>query len=220
MFSRVNFDDRKPISKNTVNDSDVVVDFKAGDAPCVYDALFVPRISLDNISTALGNAFGFDKFIFHGSLSAQNKTEQLGKGGVADPNERTHDDNRQSDDARVRDELFIGWPRNFIEFGAHFADKLEDAFFLVFLLRQCYHAPAAKLFGFLVQGVFLAEFAILFQLDASGRIFFVFVRPVVAVFALGAGQGDIRPHGVTSCRLIKQAPLQGHLISSGGGTRI
>jgi hypothetical protein len=42
--------------------------------------------------------------------------------------------------------------------------------------------------------VFLAELAILFQLDAVGRIFFVFVRPVVAIFAFGARQGNIRPH--------------------------
>jgi hypothetical protein len=46
--------------------------------------------------------------------------------------------------------------------------------------------------------VLLAEFAILLELDAVGRIFFVFVCPVVAVLTFGAGQGYIRPHNSTS----------------------
>jgi len=54
-----------------------------------------------------------------------------------------------------------------------------------------------------MKGVFLAEFAILFHLDAVGSIFFVFVRPVVAIFTFGAGQGDIRPHGSPSLFLIE-----------------
>ena len=45
-----------------------------------------------------------------------------------------------------------------------------------------------------MEGVLLAELAILFHLDAVGRILLVFIRPVIAVFAFGAGQGDIRPH--------------------------
>lgn len=44
----------------------------------------------------------------------------------------------------------------------------------------------------------LAELAILFHFDAVGSILFVFVCPVVTVFAFGAGQGDISPHGTTS----------------------
>ena len=60
-----------------------------------------------------------------------------------------------------------------------------------------------KLFGFFVKGVLLAEFAILFQLDAVGSIFLVLVRPVVAIFAIGAGQGNIRPHDSPSCCLIE-----------------
>lgn len=40
----------------------------------------------------------------------------------------------------------------------------------------------------------LAEFAILLELDAVGRILLVLVRPVVAIFTFGAGQRDIRPH--------------------------
>jgi hypothetical protein len=46
--------------------------------------------------------------------------------------------------------------------------------------------------------MFLAELAILFHFDAVGSILFVFVCPVVAIFAFGAGQGDIRPHAETS----------------------
>lgn len=56
-----------------------------------------------------------------------------------------------------------------------------------------------ELFGFLVRGVFLAEAAVLVERNAVGRVLFVFVRPVVAILAFGAGQRDIRPHGVTSC---------------------
>ncbi len=51
-----------------------------------------------------------------------------------------------------------------------------------------------KLFGLFVKGVLFAEFAILFHLDAVGSIFLVFVRPVVSIFAFGAGQSDVRPH--------------------------
>ena len=62
------------------------------------------------------------------------------------------------------------------------------------------HTPAAaKLFGLFVEGVLLAKLAILFHFDAVGRVLLVFVCPVVAVFTFGAGQCDIRPHGVTSC---------------------
>ena len=56
----------------------------------------------------------------------------------------------------------------------------------------------AKLFGFLVSSVFLAEATILLQLNAVGSILFVFISPVVAVLAFGAGQGYIRPHDLPS----------------------
>ena len=42
--------------------------------------------------------------------------------------------------------------------------------------------------------MFLAEFAILFHFDAVRSILFVFIRPVVTIFAFGTGQGDISPH--------------------------
>ena len=50
-----------------------------------------------------------------------------------------------------------------------------------------------------MEGVLLAEFAILFHFDAVGSILFVFIRPVVAIFAFSTGQGDIRPHCGASC---------------------
>ena len=53
-----------------------------------------------------------------------------------------------------------------------------------------------------MKGVLLAEFAILFNLDAVGSVFLVLVRPVVAIFAIGAGQGNICPHDSSSCVLI------------------
>jgi len=43
-----------------------------------------------------------------------------------------------------------------------------------------------------------AELAILIHFDAVGSVLFVFVRPVVAIFANGAGQGDISPHNSIS----------------------
>ena len=52
-----------------------------------------------------------------------------------------------------------------------------------------------------MQGVLLAEFAILLHLDAVGSVLFVFVCPVVTIFAFGTGQGDIRPHDSASCLL-------------------
>ena len=52
-----------------------------------------------------------------------------------------------------------------------------------------------------MQGVLFAELAILLHLDAVGSILFVFVCPVIAIFAFGTGQGDIRPHDSTSCLL-------------------
>lgn len=55
-----------------------------------------------------------------------------------------------------------------------------------------------KLFSLFVRGMLLAEFAILLELDAVGRILFVLIRPVVAILAFGAGQGYIRPHDSAS----------------------
>ena len=49
-----------------------------------------------------------------------------------------------------------------------------------------------------------AELAILVHFDAVGSIFFVFVRPVVAIFANSAGQGDIRPHDSASVKIFNQ----------------
>ena len=46
--------------------------------------------------------------------------------------------------------------------------------------------------------MFLAESAILFKLDAVGRVLFVFVCPVVTIFAFGTRQRDIRPHNLAS----------------------
>lgn len=151
--------------------------------------------------------------------------KQFCKRGIANPNQHADDDHCQSYDARVGNKFLVGRPRNFFEFGTHFANELEDALFLNFLLRQFSHTPAAaKLFRLFMSGVFLAELAILFQLNTIGRILFVFVRPVVAVFAFGAGQGDIRPHGATSLKNFLSfnliSPSAGALISSGGGTRI
>ena len=42
--------------------------------------------------------------------------------------------------------------------------------------------------------VLFAEFATLLDFDTIGRVLFVFVRPVVAIFAFGAGQRNICPH--------------------------
>ena len=55
-----------------------------------------------------------------------------------------------------------------------------------------------KLLSFLVRSMFLAESTILFKLDAVGRILFVFVCPVVTIFAFGTRQRDIRPHNLAS----------------------
>ena len=48
-----------------------------------------------------------------------------------------------------------------------------------------------------------AEFAILLDFDAIGRVLFVFVRPVVAIFAFGTGQCNVRPHDSTSVSDVK-----------------
>jgi hypothetical protein len=47
--------------------------------------------------------------------------------------------------------------------------------------------------------VFLAEATILLHFDSVGSVLFVFISPVVAVLAFGAGQGNIRPHDSPSC---------------------
>jgi hypothetical protein len=45
----------------------------------------------------------------------------------------------------------------------------------------------SSLLRFLMGGMFLAEFAILFQLNSVGSIFFVFICPVITVFTFGTG---------------------------------
>ena len=61
----------------------------------------------------------------------------------------------------------------------------------------------AKLFGLFVRGMLLAKSAVLVHFDAVGRVLFVFVCPVVAIFANGAGKSNIRPHAQASCILIE-----------------
>lgn len=56
----------------------------------------------------------------------------------------------------------------------------------------------SELFCFLVRSVFLAERTIFVEFNAVGRVLLVFVRPVIAPFAFGAGQGYVRPHVETS----------------------
>lgn len=149
--------------------------------------------------------------------------KQLCKSRIANPNQRTDNHNRQTDNARIGHQFFFGRPRNFIQLRAHLFDELDNALFFVLFLRQIFHTPSG-LFRFFVRGVLFAEIAILFQFDAVGSILFVFVRPVVAVFAFRAGQSNICPHDWSLrknfCVLIKQNPFAGALISSGGGTRI
>jgi hypothetical protein len=43
-------------------------------------------------------------------------------------------------------------------------------------------------------GMLLAEFAIFFQLNSVGGIFFVFIGPVVAVFTFLTGQRNLNTH--------------------------
>lgn len=44
----------------------------------------------------------------------------------------------------------------------------------------------AKLLGFLMRGVLFAKRAIFIELDSVGRIFFVFINVIIALFAFGA----------------------------------
>lgn len=71
------------------------------------------------------------------------------------------------------------------------------------------------LFRFFVGGMFLAEFAILFQFDSFSCIFLIFVGPVVAILAFLAGQGNFDAHGDHSLK--KQNPSsRGKLVAATG----
>ena len=67
-------------------------------------------------------------FCFHRCLSAlpQNKREQSGKKRIADPNKRADDDDRNTDNGRVRQELAPRRPRYLFHLGLDLAEKLHE----------------------------------------------------------------------------------------------
>ena len=67
-----------------------------------------------------------------------------------------------------------------------------------FPFQPCRIAPYSKLFGFLVQGVLAAEAAVLVHFKSVGIVLLVLHGVVVALLALGAGQGNFDSHFGTS----------------------
>ena len=131
------------------------------------------------------------------SLPQQNVKHSC-KNGITYPNQSTDYNHCKTNNTSIGSELFLCGPRNFFHFALHFSDEFcRTATGLFFLFRQIYShlqldwnilERTIRLFGFLVQSMFLAELAVLFKFKSVWIILLVFIGPVVAVFAFRAGQ--------------------------------
>jgi len=117
----------------------------------------------------------------------QNDVEQSREDGIADPDERAHDSYSYADDTGVGHEFAFGAPRYLFHFGDDFAHELLQNYFTSLL-------PVLCLLRFFMKRVFLAELAILIELQTIRVVLLVLVGAVVAAMALRALQRDIVAH--------------------------
>jgi hypothetical protein len=113
--------------------------------------------------------------------------EQSREDGITDPDQSADNSDRNTYHAGVGHELFLGTPCYLFHLGDNFAQELLQNYFTPSL-----HVPG--LLRFLVNRVFLAELAILIELQTIRIVLLVLVGAVVAAMALRALQRDIVAH--------------------------
>ena len=124
-------------------------------------------------------------------------------GKVEHPNEYAHDEHGNQNDQGVLENLLGGRPHDLLKFTAELTEVSADAapgsLEPVFLLSFCH--VWSSLLGLVVNGVLLAESAILLHFETVGIILLVLHGVVVSLLALGASQSDFNAHNGTSLKI-------------------
>ena len=123
---------------------------------------------------------------------------------VEQPDEHAYGHNAAGDDHGVLQNLLGGGPDDLLQFAAQLTEvlgnlapgSLEPVFLFDFS-----HELRASLLGLVVDGVLLAESAILLHLETVGVILLVLHGVVVSLLALRASQSDFHAHNGTSLTL-------------------
>ena len=119
---------------------------------------------------------------------------------VEHPDKCTNHNDTGNDDQGVLSHLLGGGPYDLLQLALELAevsgDGTEGSFKPVFLLDFCHCGPS--LLGLVVNGVLLAESAILLHFETVGVILLVLHGVVVSLLALGASQSDFNAHNGTS----------------------
>ena len=135
---------------------------------------------------------GFDKCI---NAEPSNEVEQ--------PDEYADEKHTSADDQSVLDNLLGGGPYDLLQLAAELTEVATDgtdgSLEPVFLFYFCHFGPS--LLSLVVNGVLLAESAILLHLKTVGVVLLVFHGVVVSLLALGASQSDFNAHNGTSLNL-------------------
>ena len=114
--------------------------------------------------------------------------EQSCKDRITDPDQSTDNRNGNADNDGIINQLFPGRPGYFFHFGDYFVYEFLHSYF------TSPFKPQKRLFRLFVQRVFLAELAVLIELQTIRVVLFVLVGAVVAAMALRALQRDIVAH--------------------------
>jgi len=122
---------------------------------------------------------------------------------VKHPNEYAYDKNASQNNCGVAENLLGGGPNDLLQFAAELtevsANGAPGSCKPVLLFTFCHFA--ASLLGLVVNGVLLAESAILLHFETVGVILLVFHGVVVSLLALGASQSDFHAHNGTSLKI-------------------
>ena len=121
---------------------------------------------------------------------------------IKDTDEDTDDQYARQNDERVIDHLALCRPHDLLQLALHFAEPAAEAFAgtdkEVFLFCFCHDVHPFCLSDVLlrlaVQGLLLAESAILFQFDTVGVVLLVLHGVVVSLLAFVASERDLHSH--------------------------
>ena len=122
---------------------------------------------------------------------------------VEHPDKYAHNQDAYNNDQGVLKNLLRGRPNDLLQFAAELtevsANGAPGSCKPVLLFTFCHFA--ASLLGLVVNGVLLAESAILLHFETVGVILLVFHGVVVSLLALGASQSDFNAHNGTSLKI-------------------
>ena len=138
------------------------------------------------------------------SCFAQTDNAEL-KDSIEDTDQNAERHGNDDNDGRASDSFLAGKPGDLLHLADAFAEVLTDSLEetgLLFLLRLfdfffvqfCHNTILSTLLGFLVQGVFAAETAVLVHFKSVRIILLIFLRVIISLLAFGAGECNFDSH--------------------------